>query len=596
MVLCVQLQTTDMEGLTLHKTNNNCCTPHKSLGALVDTSDTMPERPEHGISDKWPTHDHADHIFYGNIVTMDAENPTAEAVAFKHGTILEVGSKAAVDAHKGQLTHTEELGAKVMYPGFVEAHMHIWITAINYAWLDCSPFANPKLDDVLHVLSKAVDDSKDGEWVLGRSFDPSLYDGFPELTTKDLDPIAPNNPVFVFNASMHFAYVNSKALEVIGITKDTPDPAGGKFGRYEDGTPNGIIIDPGALEIAIKHINKIKIPGVIENIHSITKDAAKAGVTTMREAATGALLGEKEIDILHLLKDLGVLKTRLSLALLDSAAKDWPVSKHNTPGSGDDRVWVSTRKIVADGSLQGRTGYLREPYLNTDTKGFIDITQQDLTERIKWCNDNNWQVMVHANGDAALDIATASYHDALSQSPKKDLRHRIEHVTIARDEIFDKMAADGVSPSFLINHIYYWGEALRDTFLGKERAHLLDRLKTAKQKGLKLSMHSDYNVTPINPLHNVKVAVTRTTLQHNEVMNAEEAISVYDALRAVTIDAAWQLNADHKVGSLAKGKLADIVVLEHDPQKVEPTKIDTIKVVETWVGGKLVSQLDAGRG
>lgn len=242
------------------------------------------------------------------------------------------------------------------------------------------------------------------------------------------------------------------------------------------------------------------------NIHAITADAAATGVTAMREAATGAVLGSREIDLLHAMSRQGRLKTRLSLAVLDELADQWP---DITPGAGGDMVWVGARKIIADGSNQGRSGYQHEPYLGTHERGAPDISQSDLADRITWCEENGWQLMVHANGDAAIDMTVGAYQKALAGRPRKDLRHRIEHCSLAEDGVFADMAAAGVSPSFLINHVYYWGQTLRDNFLGAHRADLLDRAASAVAAGLRFTMHSDYNVSPIGPLLYVWIAATR---------------------------------------------------------------------------------------
>lgn len=180
-------------------------------------------------------------------------------------------------------------------------------------------------------------------------------------------------------------------------------------------------------------------------------------------------------------------------------------------------------------------------------------------------------VAVHANGDAAVEMVTNAYYKVLKDVERKGLRHRIEHCSLVPDdELFVRMAEVGVSPSFLINHVYYWGRAFIDSLIGEERARCLDRLASAKEHGLRFTMHSDYNVTQINPLHYVKVAATRTMWDGGEVLNPEQRITVYDALKAMTIDSAWQICMDDRVGSLEAGKYADMVILDKDPQRVEP--------------------------
>lgn len=195
--------------------------------------------------------------------------------------------------------------------------------------------------------------------------------------------------------------------------------------------------------------------------------------------------------------------------------------------------------------------------------------------------------MIHANGDAAVETVTNAYHEVLSQLPPRELRHRIEHCSLVNnDALFAKMKAVNVSPSFLINHVYYWGKTLRDNILGPDRIHMLDRANAAIEAGLKTTFHSDYNVSPINPLHYVQVAVTRKMWDNGEVLAPDQCISVGQAMRAITIDAAWQLNIDEQFGSITPGKFADFVILGEDPQEANPDEIDKIKIAETWLGGQ----------
>ncbi|HVV66759.1 MAG TPA: amidohydrolase [Candidatus Saccharimonadales bacterium] len=529
------------------------------------------------------------HIFIGRVITMDDDTPVAEAVAVAGNKIVAVGKREDIEplARTGTTgTQIIELGEKVLYPGFIEPHMHLWVTAINYEWTDCSAFANKTIDEVKKRLADAAAAAEPGAWVLGKLFDPSLLPGMPELTLTELDAIIPNNPVFVFNASMHFAYVNSVALSRAGITADMPNPAGGSFMHDENGALNGILSEMSAIEPVLQQIG-ISPEVVAQNAARITEDATRVGVTTMREAATGALFGAQEVSMLHHMKEQGKLKTRLSLALVDEAAKTWPETAETAPGAGDEFVWIGARKIVADGSNQGMSGYQSQPYIGSDNRGKLDIDPNELKRRIAWCHENGWQVMIHANGDAAVETVTNAYHEVLSQLPPRELRHRIEHCSLVNnDALFAKMKAVNVSPSFLINHVYYWGKTLRDNILGPDRIHMLDRANAAIEAGLKTTFHSDYNVSPINPLHYVQVAVTRKMWDNGEVLAPDQCISVGQAMRAITIDAAWQLNIDEQFGSITPGKFADFVILGEDPQEANPDEIDKIKIAETWLGGQ----------
>lgn len=577
---------------------NNTHTHAEGIGSLIGSLETKISAESLDLTNKskavFPDHPHADHIFYGNIITMDENNPSAEAVAIKHGKIIGVGSKQDIEHLKGPLTKEIPLGNDVMYPGLIEPHMHIWATAVFYRFIDCSPITYKSLDEIFNNIKQNVEKSKKGEPIFGQLFDPSLLPGYPDITKEQLDKISLDNPLFIMNASMHIAYVNSKSLELAGITDSTPDPSGGHYQKDADGHLTGVLLEPATFIPVLRklqHVNLKYIKDLVQNIESITKDASRVGVTTMRDAYTGELMGYQEIELANLMHDLGMLKTRLNLALGDNKKSLW-VKKEVKPQSGNDFVRIGAWKLVSDGSNQGRTGYMNQNYLNTDTHGYPDCTPEYVQETIEFCNSNGWQLMIHANGDKAIQIAVDKYYEVLKDKPDNNLRHRIEHCSfVDNKEYFKKMHSVGVNPSFLINHVYYWGKAFQDVIVGKERANHLDMIKSAMDSGLIVTMHSDYNVTNINPLHYVKVAATRSEWDGGDVLNSNEIMSVYEGMKAITNNAAWQLHMEDKIGSITEGKYADFVILEKDPQKVEPADIDKISVLQTWMNGKVTHSI-----
>ncbi|HTN95862.1 MAG TPA: amidohydrolase family protein, partial [Nordella sp.] len=255
------------------------------------------------------------------------------------------------------------------------------------------------------------------------------------------------------------------------------------------------------------------------------------------------------------------------------------------PGRGNDLFRVDGIKAWADGSNQAKTGYQRENYIGTDGRGALNYSLEQLTETIKRAHAGGWQVGVHANGDAAIDTTIEAYAAVLKDAPPTDLRHRIEHCSVLHADQMEKMRQLGLSPSFLIGHVRWWGKAFKDRILGPERARFYDPCASALAAGLKISLHSDWNVTPIEPLRYVEDAVTRVMNEGGDVFYPEERIPAEAALRAVTIDAAWHCHMDDKAGSLETGKFADLAVLEQDPT-AESVAIGKIKVSETWMAGE----------
>jgi predicted amidohydrolase YtcJ len=390
----------------------------------------------------------------------------------------------------------------------------------------------------------------------------------------------------MLNASGHLAYVNAKALELAGVTEATPDPgAGGKYFKDANGKLTGVVAGGSAYPPFIKLMPRATTDMLVAAATAELNKAAKVGCTMLVDAGLGAFAGTDELAILKAIVGQGKSPVRLAAMMTSARMDEWLKMPGIAPGAGDDWLRLLGFKFWSDGSNQGNTGYQRERYLNVDSKGVLSFPPEVLAAGVKRAHDAGWQVAVHANGDAAIDVTIAAYEQALKANPRADHRHRIEHCSIAWDEHYAKMAELGLTPSFLIGHVHYWGRAFRDRIIGPERAARLGAGQSALKHGVRFSLHSDYDVTEIGPLRCIENAVTRIMRDGGEVLAPEQRIPVDQALRAMTIDAAYQARMDHAVGSLEVGKYADLVVLEQDPHKVDPARLSQIKVRETWVEG-----------
>lgn len=531
----------------------------------------------------------ADLLVLGSVATGDPAQPLVGGMAVRDGRVVALGTPDELDGLRDTDTEIVDAGDRVVIPGLIEPHMHLWSTGVFYGWLDCSTDANPRIDDVIARIKAAVATAKPGEWVCGQLFDPSRLPGEPDLTAAILDQISTEHPIVVTNASMHFAYVNSKVFELAGITAETPDPPSGKFYRV-DGQLTGVVGELNGMMAVINQIPQKSPQQLGADMRAIMDTAAAKGVTSMREAMTGQLLGPAEVALLQQMNGAARLPTRLSLAQSAMLGNQVWADAGIVPGFGDDMVRCDAWKLMADGSNQGRSAFLRTNYLgNMGGTGGANFSIVELTERIREGHDAGWQVMVHANGDAALDLVLTAYEGALEGAAPHDQRHRIEHVAVGHPEHFTRMAAAGLSPSFLVNHVYYWGRVLRDNILGPERACGLHRMNTAANNGLRVSVHSDYNVSPIDPLLAARTAVLRETLDDGQVLGPDECVDAATALRAITVDAAWQIHADDR-GSLEVGKVADFAIVSANPWSTDPTEWADITVDETRLGGTVAWQ------
>lgn len=529
-----------------------------------------------------------------HIITMNAQAPVAEAMLVADGRITWLGSLSdAPEAADG--VERLVLDGKVVVPGFVEPHMHLPPLAMMHDFSNIGPNRFETTDAALAQLAKDAQATPVGEWVVGRQFDPSLQTGPDYLTAAMLDQVSTDHPVFVYNTSLHLGYCNSVALNIAGIDASTPDPQGAEIGRDSQGNPNGVLKAGPAMALVVRHNSKLKHGNIAEGCLSVLGQANAVGITTLCDQGTGMFQGVKELDVYQSMRDSGRMTARFRYSVSQAMADRWDEAQL-TWGEGDEWVRRTGWKIVSDGSNQGRTGLQREAFIGSEgenAKGMAYIEKDVLDGAVERRLREGWAVCVHANGDAAIDRAL----DAFAKAKAKGLdpaakRCRIEHCSILHDEQIEKMAELGLSPSFLIGHVHYWGKAFVEDIFGLEKASKLDRTGACEDQGIRWSLHSDDPVTEMNPLRCMENAVVRNMWRSDELLAPEERVPAAAALRAMTIDAAWQCHSDHEVGSLAAGKFADFVVLAEDPLAVAPETLGEIKVLETWVGGRQVFSLN----
>jgi predicted amidohydrolase YtcJ len=390
----------------------------------------------------------------------------------------------------------------------------------------------------------------------------------------------------LWHVSGHLAAANGLALERVGIDADTPDPEGGLIRRDpRSGEPDGVLE-----ESASDPLQAGSRPSFLGGLRIARAGSAlylRAGVTTVQSGYTF----ERYMRGLTWLSRLGVVAPRMVL---------WPgeeLAQRMLDGSFSytsyDERWVrlGAAKLLADGSIQGYTGYLSQPYHvppgdDPAYRGYPRIPREELIEKVLRRHVAGWQVAIHGNGDAAIDDILDAFENAQRQHPRSDARHVVIHSQMAREDQLDRMKELGVIPSFFSLHTYYWGDRHRDVFMGPERAARMSPARSALDRGLRFTLHCDSPVVPIEPLRLVWAAVNRRSTSGASIGEAQR-IPPLAALRGVTIDAAWQHFEEHEKGSLEPGKLADLVMLSESPLE-HPERIDRIRVLETILGGRVV--------
>ncbi len=523
----------------------------------------------------------ADTLFFnGDILTVDDKNPQVEAVAVKNGTIIFAGDRQQAFSLKDEKTELVDLKGMTLLPGFIDPHTHVFLRAVIDASTDVSPFKYKTIDEVLSVLKEAL---KKGP-VLAFGYDPSLMTKPGELDFKTLDTLSKDIPIVVVNKSGHIAYGNQKAFELAHIAEDIKNPAGGSYGRDENGELNGTAYEVPAVSRLVSAVNKIN-PNEFEALGKKTmQDYAKWGYTTVTDLGLGLPLPtpEDHIKLMRSLSsDIDAPLRMQGYVIYDLLNKVPGLQNQNT-----DRFKVLGVKIWADGSIQGYTAALKEPYSDKDTKGVLNFKQNTLTQMISNVRKNNIQVAVHANGDQAIEDTLSAMEAAQKAYPSDDPRFRLEHATLVEPGQWQRVKKLNATPSFTEHHVYYWGEVFKDKILGDVRAEWIDAAKTAKDLGLKYSFNDD-DLAGANPLLFIQVAATRE-MRDGQILNPEQRITVDDAIKGLTIYPAWQSFREKEIGSIEVGKLADFVILEKNPKRVPANTIKDIKIVETWLGGKKV--------
>ncbi len=527
-------------------------------------------------------------LINAKVLTVDEHFSEASALAIKDGKIVAVGDEAFVKGAADEGAEVIDCNGKVILPGFIEPHMHFLPIVALDPYENVGPFRCETVAETLEKLKDVAERSGSNEWIMGRQFDPSLQEGGSLLTRDLLDEVSTTNPVFVYNASLHIGYCNSRALEIAGISVDTPDDPSSPYGRDAEGKPNGILMGGKAIGSIIRHNTGQAVIDLSEGCLDVCAKANAVGVTTFCDQGTGLMQGVRELDIYKALAQSGSMTTRLRYSLSYAVQKgfdDYGVAF----GDGDEVIRAVGWKIVSDGSNQGFSGLQREPYLHGEDKGIAYVEADDLKEMVLDRAGKGWPLVIHANGDQAIDNTLDAYEAAFDAGLLTNTPCRIEHCSILHDEQIERIARMDLSPSFLIGHVYYWGKAMRDLVFGEAKAALLDRTAACERKGIRWSLHSDEPVTEMGPLRCIENAVSRRMWKEPENQLApDECISVEAAIRSMTRDAAWQCHSDHEIGSLEVGKCADFIILDKDPRAVPQTDISKIRVLQTWMGGRKV--------
>lgn len=531
----------------------------------------------------------------GHIVTVDDAQPTAEAVAVKDGRIVAVGPRDDVEArHRGPRTRWVDLDGMALLPGFLDPHSHYLnaLTVANQVNLFAPP-AGPGADvDAILEALRSFRDARNighGELIIGYGYDETALSDDRTLHREDLDRDFPDNPVLVGHVSLHGAVLNSAALRMFGISASTVTPPGGVIVRQEGSNePDGLVMETAFLPI-FGALPKPTREQEVEWSIAGQKLYAAAGITTAQEGLTHAS------DVALLQRAAAGGATLIDVVAypfileLDEVLRDNPPG---TFGTYHNRVKLGGVKITLDGSPQGRTAYFTTPYLvdgpdgETNWTGELGFPQETVNSWFKRVYDLGLPLNIHANGDAAIDVLLGAHEYAAAGDLGKDRHTTVIHSQFVRRDQLDKYVEYKLIPSLFTEHAFYFGDT-HVRLRGAEQAHFLSPMRAAIDKGLRPTNHTDFNVSPLDQMFVMWTAVNRVS-RGGEVIGADQRVTPLEALKAITINAAYQYGEEQSKGSIEVGKLADLVILDSDPLTVDPMRIKDIKVVETIKEGHTI--------
>ncbi|XP_001636622.2 putative amidohydrolase YtcJ [Nematostella vectensis] len=549
----------------------------------------------------------ADTIFTGgNIFTMDDAKPKCEAVAVKGDTILAVGRKDDVFKFSGPSTTVIDLEGKTMFPGFIEPHQHAIQAAIfsilpSISGYECFSYAEVKAR-IMKGIS-AVDPSQSPlGWGVTFGWDPELVRDLPALDAKFIaKEFSADIPVLIVAQNGHAAWCNHKAFEVAGIDSSVQDSSDAVYGREEDGSLSGEVWESGAILGLLSKMPKSPDADPKKLLTDQWKAYASYGFTTVTELAYTPNPPVDEIVVkMAQNKDCPI---RLGLYQLVGEISDVGTTKPIAEPT--EMLWEAGIKLVADGSPHCGTAGIVDPYLDSEmtkilsfppppSNGLVLHTPENLYKIVRYYHEKNMQVATHAHGDRTCKEVVDAYEKVMNDcKTPTDVRHRIEHCGLMTPEQIARAAKLNIAMSFFVDHLYFYATSYTNDILGPERTNRWTPLSVATEYGAKWTIHQDHPTYPghARPFANIKTAVTRTQRDDPKTVYGEEYKATLDeALKAYTINAAWQLRKEKELGSLEVGKKADLLIISDNPHQMDAFKLEEIKVVDTFLGGRSTNQ------
>jgi predicted amidohydrolase YtcJ len=525
----------------------------------------------------------------GPILTMVDARPVAEAVAVRGGRIVAVGSRAEVEATRGPGTRSINLEGRTMLPGFVDPHSHLVLVgmqAVAANLLAAPDGEGNTIPDIIRLLRDWAQRNADAvrryNLILGFGYDESQLREGRAPTRDDLDQVSTEVPVVILHTSGHLAATNSKGLEVAGVTAATDDPVGGVFRRREGSRePNGVMEENALIRAAGALLGRLDQQAWLSMIGAGGQFYASFGYTTCQE---GRAMGPAITQLIEA-ANRGLLPIDV-VAYPDILGAPDALGGPLHGRAYRNRLRIGGAKFSLDGSPQGKTAWLSRPYhvpppgQNADYRGLQTMPTDVAIRELTRCYERGWQALLHANGDAAIDLLISAAREATAKHGMADRRIVLIHGQTLREDQVDAIRELGIIPSIFPMHTYYWGDWHRDSVLGPERAENISPAGWLMSRGMIFTSHHDAPVAKPDSLRVLSATVTRRS-RSGDIIGPRHRVPVATALKAMTIWPAYQHFEEATKGTLEAGKLADFAVLSDNPLTVDPEKLSELKVVRT---------------
>ncbi|WP_026679450.1 amidohydrolase [Fictibacillus gelatini] len=536
----------------------------------------------------------ADIILTSNAVfTGLSDLPEPASIAIKDHKIIAVGSKEDMKRYSGGHTKTFHFEDQLIMPGFHDFHLHMMDGAVSMNSVNL--FSARSEEEAIEMIRTFAESRPENSWVIGTSWDAGYWDTKSLPTRHSLDRILPDRPALLFHAEGHYAWVNSKALEIANITRHTEDPSYGSIGKDENGEPNGLLYEK-AMDAVIRHAYHFTKEQKKELFANFLAHCASLGVTAVHDLfAIEALEMLNDYDVFKEFEDSGKLTARVHL---------WPALNGNLERARklrdayqSEKLRVSGLKQFIDGVITARTAYLLEPYADEpETRGETSFPPETIKKWVIDADKEGFSIRFHAIGDGAIRLALDAYEEAQKVNGKRDSRHAVEHVEVIHPDDIPRFKELGVTASMQPDHFAMSERGVYTERIGAQREKHVFSINTLKKAGARLTFGTDFPIDGLNPLMQIYRAVTRIDSSGKEVWHPHERITLAEALKAYTSGPAYGSFREDELGTLEAGKLADLVVLDRNLFEIPAEEIIEAQVLLTIADGNIVFKNGVAQG